>query len=127
MQRHLSNSQRARAAGGELYGMKTKLLLSDIPTPESQVCSISWLIGKPPLSVLLPTGTTRDVIEVAMDLGGVKCIVSDTTGVIEDGTMGDGIELEGIKRAVLVAADSHYLVCVVDIQKQQTAMTKNTP
>lgn len=26
-------------------------------------------------------GTTRDVVEVIMDLGGVRCIVSDTAGI----------------------------------------------
>ena len=59
-------------------------------------------------------GTTRDVIEVTLDLGGVRCIVSDTAGVREDSSTGDIIEVEGIKRARKVAADAHILVAMVD-------------
>lgn len=42
-------------------------------------------------------GTTRDIIEVQMDIGGFPVIVSDTAGVRE-GDIGD-IEREGIRRA----------------------------
>jgi len=42
-------------------------------------------------------GTTRDVIEVRLDLGGIPVILCDTAG-IRDST--DAIEAEGIKRAI---------------------------
>ena len=45
-------------------------------------------------------GTTRDVIEVRLDLGGLPVIVSDTAGIRES----DGaIEREGIKRSLATA------------------------
>ena len=51
-------------------------------------------------------GTTRDVIEVRLDLGGVPVIVSDTAGIRE---AAGSIELEGIRRS-LAAAEAGNLV-----------------
>lgn len=41
-------------------------------------------------------GTTRDVIEVHLDLGGYAVILSDTAGLRDDG---DAVEAEGVRRA----------------------------
>ena len=68
-------------------------------------------------------GTTRDVVEVALDLGGIKCIVSDTAGLRSEqsSTLTDGddviidvVEVEGMKRARDVAQRAHFTICVVD-------------
>lgn len=45
-------------------------------------------------------GTTRDVVAVALDLGGYKVEVLDTAGLRSGG---DLIEAEGMRRAVLAA------------------------
>ncbi|MBK1663230.1 tRNA uridine-5-carboxymethylaminomethyl(34) synthesis GTPase MnmE [Rhodospirillum rubrum] len=49
-------------------------------------------------------GTTRDIVEVALDLGGYPLVVADTAGLRETS---DGIEAEGVRRARarLAAAD----------------------
>jgi len=57
-------------------------------------------------------GTTRDVVEVSLDLGGVKCVVSDTAGLREQTS--DQIEIEGMKRAKAIAEKAHFKICVVD-------------
>lgn len=54
-------------------------------------------------------GTTRDVIEVVVDLGGVPVRFSDTAGLRQ--TTGK-IEQEGIKRAVQRASDSHLVLLI---------------
>ena len=41
-------------------------------------------------------GTTRDVVEVSMNINGLKCILSDTAGLRQSQ---DIIEQEGIRRA----------------------------
>jgi tRNA modification GTPase len=51
-------------------------------------------------------GTTRDAIEVALDLGGVPVVLVDTAGVRETS---DPIEAEGVRRA-LARAESADLV-----------------
>ena len=42
-------------------------------------------------------GTTRDVVEVSLNLGGYQVVLSDTAGLRADSQ--DPIELEGIQRA----------------------------
>ena len=49
----------------------------------------------------------------------MRCIVSDTAGVRKDSSTGDIIEVEGMKRARKVAADAHFLVCMVDASDQE--------
>lgn len=56
-------------------------------------------------------GTTRDVIEVHMDLGGIPVILSDTAGIRDSS---DAIEIEGVKRARTLAAEADYKIVVID-------------
>ena len=52
-------------------------------------------------------GTTRDVIEVRLDLDGYPVILSDTAGVRE---AGGSIEREGIRRSLAVADDADLVL-----------------
>lgn len=56
-------------------------------------------------------GTTRDVIEVRLDLGGYPVTVADTAGLRETG---DAVEQEGVRRALSRAAASDIRLLVVD-------------
>ncbi len=56
-------------------------------------------------------GTTRDVIEVRLDLGGVLVIAADTAGLRESG---DAIEAEGVRRALARARDAHLTLLLLD-------------
>lgn len=56
-------------------------------------------------------GTTRDVVEVHLDLGGYPVILADTAG-LRDG--GDVIEQEGMARARARAEDADIVLAVVD-------------
>ncbi len=61
-------------------------------------------------------GTTRDVIEVHLDLGGVPVMLIDTAGLRE----AEGkIEAEGIKRALARAGDADLLLWLVDATAPQ--------
>ncbi len=56
-------------------------------------------------------GTTRDVIEVHLDLGGLPVILADTAGIRE----GIGaVEGEGIRRALARAEDADLVLWVID-------------
>lgn len=57
-------------------------------------------------------GTTRDVLSISLDLGGVKCTLQDTAGVREK--TDDVLELEGIRRARAVAVAADLVVAMVD-------------
>lgn len=56
-------------------------------------------------------GTTRDVIEVRLDLGGYPVIVSDTAGLRESA---DPIEQEGVRRALARAQAADIALLLVD-------------
>ena len=57
-------------------------------------------------------GTTRDVVEVHLDLGGYPVIVADTAGLRE---AADGVESEGIRRAEARAAQADIRLAMFDI------------
>ena len=56
-------------------------------------------------------GTTRDVIEVHLDLGGWPVVLADTAGLRESG---DAIEQEGVRRARARAASADLRLLVLD-------------
>lgn len=64
-------------------------------------------------------GTTRDVIEVAMDLGGLPVILSDTAGIRD--TEGK-VEREGIRRAVERAKGADLVLWMSDASDPSSAM-----
>jgi tRNA modification GTPase len=55
-------------------------------------------------------GTTRDVIEVSLDLEGLPVVLVDTAGLRE---AGDEIELEGMRRAQARAASADLVLWLV--------------
>lgn len=62
-------------------------------------------------------GTTRDVIEVRLDLEGLPVIVSDTAGLRE--ATGE-IEEEGIRRTLARTRDSDLIIWVVDASEPKS-------
>ena len=61
-------------------------------------------------------GTTRDVIEVHLDLGGYPAILADTAGLRESG---DAIEAEGVRRARTRAAEADLKLMVLDATRPE--------
>ncbi len=60
-------------------------------------------------------GTTRDVIDVAMDLGGYPVVLADTAGLRE---VTDSIEEEGVRRARRRAEVADLRILVIDGQDE---------
>jgi tRNA modification GTPase len=56
-------------------------------------------------------GTTRDVVEVRLDLGGLPVIVSDTAGIREASSE---IEREGIRRSLAAARDADLVIWLAE-------------
>ncbi|NKB55467.1 MAG: tRNA uridine-5-carboxymethylaminomethyl(34) synthesis GTPase MnmE [Alphaproteobacteria bacterium] len=59
-------------------------------------------------------GTTRDVVEVRLDLKGYPVTVADTAGLRESG---DDIEAEGVRRALARAESADLKIAVFDLSK----------
>ena len=116
MKKHLQDAQR-----GEILRDGVKVAIVGVPNAGKS--SLLNLLADRDAAIVSPiAGTTRDIVEVTLDLGGVRCIISDTAGVREDGSTDDIIEVEGIKRARKAAADSHVLVCMVDSTDEENEM-----
>lgn len=71
---------------------------------------LNMLAGREAAIVSARAGTTRDVIEVAMHIGGVPVVLIDTAGLRE---AGDDIEREGVRRAQMQAAEADLRVLVM--------------
>jgi len=106
MEHHLSDKER-----GEI--VRDGVRVAIIGPPNAGKSSLLNLLAQREAAIVSPiAGTTRDVVEVVMDLGGVRCIVSDTAGMRSQ--TDDIIEVEGIRRARAAASQSHVAVFVVD-------------
>jgi tRNA modification GTPase len=75
---------------------------------------LNTLVRRPAAIVSAVPGTTRDVLEVTLDLGGLPVALADTAGLRHEAAAADDVEREGIRRALARVADSHLTLCVVD-------------
>lgn len=64
-------------------------------------------------------GTTRDVVDVRLDVGGYPVRLSDTAGLRDTD---DPIEREGVRRARLAAADADLVIDVRDLTEPDGAL-----
>lgn len=104
IRRHLDDGHR-----GEILrdGFRVALLG---PPNAGKSSLLNVLAGREAAIVSAEAGTTRDVVEVRLDLGGLPVIVSDTAGIRAAGGV---IEREGIRRS-LAAAKAADLVVWLD-------------
>ena len=58
-------------------------------------------------------GTTRDIVEARLDLGGYPILLADTAGLREVSDAGDPIEREGVRRALVRAEQADLRLLVV--------------
>src|SRR5579863_1273941 len=75
------------------------------------------LLARREVAIVSPhAGTTRDVIEVQLDLDGYPVTVIDTAGIRDTE---DPVEQEGVRRARSRAAESDLVLWVTDAQNEQ--------
>lgn len=72
---------------------------------------LNMLAGREAAIVSHRAGTTRDVIEVQMDIGGYPAILIDTAGIREHE---DEIEAEGIRRTMREARNADLKICLFE-------------
>ncbi|MDP1753821.1 MAG: tRNA uridine-5-carboxymethylaminomethyl(34) synthesis GTPase MnmE [Reyranella sp.] len=92
--------------------LRDGLHIAIIGPPNAGKSSLLNLLARRDAAIVSETaGTTRDVIEVHLDLGGWPVVLADTAGLRESG---DAIEQEGVRRARARAAAADLRVLVLD-------------
>ncbi len=92
--------------------LREGLHIAIIGPPNAGKSSLLNLLARRDAAIVSETaGTTRDVIEVHLDLGGWPVVLADTAGLRESG---DAIEQEGVRRARARAAEADLRVLVLD-------------
>ena len=105
MTRHLDDGGR-----GEI--VRDGLRIALIGPPNAGKSSLLNALARRDVAIVSEVpGTTRDVIEVRLDLGGFGVVVADTAGLRE---AGDAVEQEGVRRALTRARDADLAVLVLD-------------
>jgi tRNA modification GTPase len=102
---HLDDAHRGERLRAGLY-------LAIIGPPNAGKSSLLNRLAKRDVAIVSDiAGTTRDVIDVHLDLGGYPVIAADTAGLRE---AGDSIETEGVRRARERAEDADMTLAVFD-------------
>ena len=103
---HLDDNRRGERLRDGIY-------IAIIGAPNVGKSSLLNALARRDAAIVAETaGTTRDVIEVHLDLGGFPVIVADTAGLRE---AAEGVEREGIRRAEARAAEADIRLALFDI------------
>ena len=106
MKRHLADDRR-----GEIVRQGVQIAI--VGPPNAGKSSLFNVLARQDAAIVSPiAGTTRDVLTISLDLGGVKCTLKDTAGVRN--ATEDSLEWEGIQRARQVAHQADLIVAMVD-------------
>ncbi|XP_039558432.1 tRNA modification GTPase GTPBP3, mitochondrial [Passer montanus] len=105
LQGHLRDGRR-----GELLRGGVRAVIAGPPNVGKS--SLLNLLCRRPAAIVSPTaGTTRDVLEVALDIGGYPLVLSDTAGLRQ---ATDPVEREGVARARARLCQADLVLAVLD-------------
>ena len=100
------------AAQGEVNGCARDWWLRSQVPPNVGKSTLMNQLARREVAIVSPhAGTTRDVIEVQLDLDGYPVTVIDTAGIRETD---DPVEQEGVRRARARAAEADLVLWLVD-------------
>lgn len=100
----------ARAKAG--IRLRQGYLIAIVGPPNAGKSSLlNALAGREAAIVSSTPGTTRDIVEISMDLGGYPVTLADTAGLRE---ASDEVEAEGVRRARGLAEKADMTVLVLD-------------
>ena len=110
--RHLADGHRGER-------LRDGIEVAIVGPPNAGKSSLLNLLARREAAITSPiAGTTRDVIEVAIDLAGYPVVFADTAG-LRDG--GDAVEEEGRRRAVARAQSAELRLFVFDARCPEDA------
>lgn len=113
MRRHLADGNR-----GEV--IRSGIRVAIVGPPNAGKSTLLNLLARRPAAIVSPiAGTTRDVVEVQLELAGLPVLVSDTAGI--RAAAADPVEQEGIRRARAAAEQAQLTLIVLDASKELAA------
>ncbi|KAM9460941.1 5-taurinomethyluridine-[tRNA] synthase subunit GTPB3, mitochondrial isoform 1-T1 [Clarias gariepinus] len=105
IQKHLSDERR-----GERLRSGVQVVIAG--STNAGKSSLFNLLCQRPAAIVSPiAGTTRDVVETPLDIGGFPVLLSDTAGLRETD---DSVEREGVQRALKRVDEADLTLVVVD-------------
>src|SRR6266700_2555946 len=112
----LGEIEEVLAARGRSERLREGLLVAIAGPPNVGKSTLMNQLARRDVAIVSPhAGTTRDVIEVQLDLDGSPVTVIDTAGVRETD---DPVEQEGVRRARARATEADLVLWLVDGQHQ---------
>ncbi|MEZ5851019.1 MAG: tRNA uridine-5-carboxymethylaminomethyl(34) synthesis GTPase MnmE [Hyphomicrobiaceae bacterium] len=110
---HLSGSNR-----GEIIREGFRVVLAG--RPNAGKSSLLNALAQRDVAIVSPeAGTTRDVIEVRLDLGGYVVVLADTAGIR---AAQGAVEKEGIRRTLDRARDADLVLWLVDVTEPELSI-----
>jgi tRNA modification GTPase len=108
----LAEIQQVLAAQGQSERLRDGLVVAIAGPPNVGKSTLINQLARREVAIVSPhVGTTRDVIEVPLDLDGYPVTIIDTAGIRETD---DPVEQEGVRRARARAADADLVLWLAD-------------
>jgi tRNA modification GTPase len=103
--RHLTDGHRGER-------LRDGIMVAILGPPNAGKSSLLNRIARREAAIVSPVaGTTRDIVEVAIDLGGYPIVLADTAGLRDSA---DAVEREGLRRALRRAEEADIRLFVFD-------------
>jgi tRNA modification GTPase len=117
--------QEVLAAQGRSERLREGLVVAISGPPNVGKSTLINLLARREVAIVSPhAGTTRDVIEVHLDLDGYPVTVIDTAGIRETD---DPVEQEGVRRARMRAGEADLVLWMIDAQHEMTGRGDEAP
>jgi tRNA modification GTPase len=121
----LGEIQEVLAAQGRSERLREGLVVAIAGPPNVGKSTLMNQLARRDVAIVSPhAGTTRDIIEVQLDLDGYPVTVIDTAGIRETD---DPVEQEGVRRARARAAEADLVLWLIDAQHEQSPQEGAAP
>jgi tRNA modification GTPase len=121
----LGEIEEVLAAQGRSERLREGLVVAIAGPPNVGKSTLMNQLARREVAIVSPNaGTTRDVIEVQLDLAGYPVTVIDTAGIRETD---DPVEQEGVRRARARAAEADLVLWMSDPQHDEVAHQSGAP
>jgi tRNA modification GTPase len=121
----LDEIQEVLAAQGRSERLREGLVVAISGPPNVGKSTLINQLARREVAIVSPhAGTTRDVIEVQLDLDGYPVTVIDTAGIR---ATDDPVEQEGVRRARMRAAEADLVLWMIDAPHGEGALASEAP